>query len=98
MVTEGTGTRASVDSYSVAGKTGTVRKVTDGGYQDTSHLAFFAGFTPAENPRLVAVVLINEPKSKEYGGGTVAAPVFSRVMSGALRLLNVPPDNINEAA
>ena len=60
-------------------------------YEDTAHLAFFAGMTPAENPRLVAVVLINEPSSKEYGGGAIAAPVFARVMAGALRVLNVPP-------
>lgn len=97
VVTEGTGSRASISSYTVAGKTGTVRKVNEKGYQDTHHLAFFAGITPADNPRLVAVVLINDPKSKEYGGGTVAAPVFSRVISGALRLLNVPPNNIDEA-
>lgn len=97
VVTEGTGSRANISSYTVAGKTGTVRKVSETGYQDTRHLAFFAGITPAENPRLVAVVLINDPKSKEYSGGSVAAPVFSRVISGALRLLNVPPNNIDEA-
>jgi len=97
VVTEGTGSRANISSYSVAGKTGTVRKVNETGYQDTHHLAFFAGIAPAENPRLVAVVLINDPKSKEYGGGAVAAPVFSRVISGALRLLNIPPNNMSEA-
>jgi cell division protein FtsI (penicillin-binding protein 3) len=97
VVTQGTGSRASVSSYTVAGKTGTVRKVNEAGYQDTHHLAFFAGITPAENPRLVAVVLINDPQSKEFGGGTVAAPVFSRVISGALRLLNVPPNNMGGA-
>jgi cell division protein FtsI (penicillin-binding protein 3) len=97
VVSDGTGSRANISSYTVAGKTGTVRKVSAKGYEDTHHLAFFAGITPAENPRLVAVVLINDPQSKEYGGGTVAAPVFSRVISGALRLLNVPPNNLNEA-
>ncbi len=94
VVADGTGEKAQIDSYTVAGKTGTVRKVSEAGYQDTHHLAFFAGITPAENPRLVAVVLINDPSVHEYGGGAIAAPVFSRIMSGALRLLNVPPSNI----
>jgi cell division protein FtsI (penicillin-binding protein 3) len=98
VVTEGTGSLADISSYTVAGKTGTVRKVNEAGYQDTHHLAFFAGITPADNPRLVAVVLINDPDATEFGGGAVAAPVFSRVISGALRLLNVPPNSIIEAA
>lgn len=93
-VTEtGTGARATVDGYSVAGKTGTVRKVGETGYEDTRHLAFFAGMAPADNPRVVAVVMVNDPKQGEYGGGAVAAPVFARVIAGTLRLLNVPPDN-----
>jgi len=91
VVTEGTGSKAAIPAYQVAGKTGTVRKIGEGGYEDTQHLAFFAGMTPAEDPRLVAVVLINEPQTQAYGGGALAAPVFSRVMGGALRLLNVPP-------
>ena len=91
VVTDGTGGKAAIPAYQVAGKTGTVRKIGEGGYEDTQHLAFFAGMTPAEDPRLVAVVLINEPQTQEYGGGALAAPVFSRVMGGALRLLNVPP-------
>jgi cell division protein FtsI (penicillin-binding protein 3) len=98
VVTEGTGTKAAIDSYQVAGKTGTVRKVGKEGYQDTQHIAFFAGMTPVREPRLVGIVLINEPKSKAYGGGSIAAPVFSRVMEGALRLLNVPPNDFEEAA
>jgi len=91
VVTEGTGSKAAIPAYQVAGKTGTVRKIGEEGYEDTQHIAFFAGMTPADDPRLVAVVLINEPQTKEYGGGALAAPVFSRVMGGALRLLNVPP-------
>ncbi len=91
VVTEGTGSKAAIPAYQVAGKTGTVRKIGEGGYKDTQHIAFFAGMTPADAPRLVAVVLINEPQTQEYGGGALAAPVFSRVMGGALRLLNVPP-------
>ncbi|HIL94987.1 MAG TPA: penicillin-binding protein 2, partial [Pseudomonadales bacterium] len=71
-VTEGTGKKAAIDSYTVAGKTGTVRKVGKDGYQDTRHLAFFAGITPVEIPRLVGVVMINDPKGEEYGGGAIA--------------------------
>jgi cell division protein FtsI (penicillin-binding protein 3) len=87
-----------MEAYTVAGKTGTVRKVGEDGYEDTRHMAFFAGITPAVNPRLVGVVMINEPKGKDYGGGAIAAPVFSKIMAGALRLLNVPPDDLDEAA
>ena len=96
VIDEGTGSRASIEDYSVAGKTGTVRKVGEAGYEDTRHMAFFAGMTPAKDPRLVGVVMINEPTSAEYGGGAIAAPVFSRVMQEALRLLNIPP--LDEAA
>ncbi|MCZ6501776.1 MAG: penicillin-binding transpeptidase domain-containing protein [Gammaproteobacteria bacterium] len=98
VVTEGTGKKAKIESFSVAGKTGTVRKVGKGGYQDTLHIAFFAGMTPVNKPRLVGIVLINEPRTTAYGGGSIAAPVFSRVMAGALRLLNVPPNDIDGAA
>ncbi len=91
VITEGTGVKAAVPAYEVAGKTGTVRKIGESGYEDTAHIAFFAGMIPAEDPRLVAVVLINEPSTEEYGGGAIAAPVFARVMAGALRVLNVPP-------
>lgn len=91
VVTEGTARKAAIDGYEVAGKTGTVRKIGEEGYQDTEHLAFFAGIAPVDRPRLVGVVLINEPKTEAYGGGDIAAPVFSRVMKNALRILNVPP-------
>lgn len=94
----GTGSRASMEAYSVAGKTGTARKVGKAGYDDTRHIAFFAGMTPAESPRLVGIVMIDEPKGDQYGGGAIAAPVFSRVMAGALRLLNVTPNYSDKAA
>lgn len=97
VVTQGTGSRAAIDSYRVAGKTGTVRKIGENGYQDTEHIAFFAGMAPVKNPRIVGLVLINEPKTKAYGGGSIAAPVFSRVMAEALRILNIPPSDINGA-
>ena len=91
----GTGTRAIVPSYRVAGKTGTVHKPSkDGGYADDVYAAVFAGMAPASKPRLVCVVIIDNPKGEQYYGGEVAAPVFSRIMAESLRLLNVAPDNL----
>jgi cell division protein FtsI (penicillin-binding protein 3) len=90
----GTATQARVAGYRVAGKTGTVRKSEAGGYSSDKYLAVFAGMAPASKPRLVMVVLVNEPGNGKYYGGQVAAPVFSRVMSGALRLMAVPPDDL----
>ena len=90
---KGTGRRAAVPGYRVAGKTGTVHKVGRGGYIDDQYVSTFAGIAPVSNPRLVTVVMIDNPKGQEYYGGEVAAPVFSRAVGGALRLLNVPPDN-----
>ena len=90
----GTGNRAFVEGYRVAGKTGTVHKTVVGGYSEDRYLSLFAGMAPASNPRLIAVVIIDEPKGDQYYGGLVAAPVFSNVMAGALRLLDIPPDNL----
>lgn len=92
---EGTGLRAAVSGYHVAGKTGTVHKSTAGGYAEDRYLSVFAGMAPASHPRLVSVVMINEPTDGEYYGGVVAAPVFSKIMSGALRLLDIPPDDLS---
>jgi cell division protein FtsI (penicillin-binding protein 3) len=89
---EGTGSHAAISGYRVAGKTGTARKATQGGYADDRHVAVFAGMAPATQPRLVTVVVINEPRNKEYYGGQIAAPVFANVTAGGLRLLNVVPD------
>jgi cell division protein FtsI (penicillin-binding protein 3) len=90
----GTATRAQLSSYSVAGKTGTVHKAGVGGYADDRYMAVFAGVAPASNPRLVTVVMIDEPNLDKYHGGEAAAPVFARVVSDALRILNVAPDKI----
>ncbi len=90
----GTGSRAAVAGYRIAGKTGTVKKASAGGYSDDSYIAVFAGMAPASNPRLAMVVTINEPRGDVYYGGKVAAPVFSKVMSGALRLMDIAPDNV----
>ena len=94
---EGTAPKAAIPGYTVAGKTGTVKKSVAGGYAEKRYLAVFAGMVPATDPRLVMVVMVNEPRAGKYYGGQVAAPVFSGVMSGALRLLNIPPDVIPEA-
>ena len=94
----GTAPKAKVRGYRVAGKTGTTRKVSDGGYDDGRHVALFAGFAPAADPKIVVVVVINEPRGTAIGGGSVAAPVFARVMARALRILGVAPDHLAPAS
>ena len=91
---QGTARRARVMGYRVSGKTGTAWKAADGGYSTNKYMAVFGGVVPASNPRLAAVVVIDEPTGGAYYGGEVAAPVFSSVMSGALRLLAIPPDDL----
>lgn len=88
----GTATRAAVANYRVAGKTGTAKKATAGGYADKRYQSVFAGLIPASAPRLAMVVMVDEPRGEEYYGGAVAAPVFAEVMTGAMRLLNIAPD------
>ena len=91
----GTGRRAMIDGYSVGGKTGTLHKVkVGGGYDESRYMSAFAGLSPIDNPRLVTVVVIDEPSQGDYFGGLVAAPVFSEVTGNALRLLQVTPDRI----
>lgn len=94
----GTATRAAVLGYHVAGKTGTARRSARGGYE-RRYIAYFAGLVPVENPRFSMVVVVNDPDPSKggstYGGGYVSAPVFARVMEGALRLMDVPPDDID---
>ena len=91
VVSSGTGKAASIPGYSVAGKTGTTHVSENGSYADDRYISQFAGMAPAGNPSMVAVIAINEPQGK-YFGGEVAAPVFSRIMAGALRLRNINPD------
>jgi cell division protein FtsI (penicillin-binding protein 3) len=92
VVTRGTGKRAQPGFYSAGGKTGTVHLVGAQGYEDGQYKAIFAGIAPIDNPRIVTIVAVDAPQSGEYYGGEVAAPVFARVMSDALRLLNVKPE------
>lgn len=88
----GTAPGARVPGYRVAGKTGTTRLVGSEGYTDKRHLALFAGVAPLTAPKIVMVVVVNEPKGEEVGGGAVAGPLFSRVTERAMRLLGVSPD------
>lgn len=91
----GTGRSARVPGYRVAGKTGTSRKSISGGYANR-YVSSFIGYAPASRPALAAVVVINDPGGENYYGGQVAAPVFSRVMASALRLHNIPPDDLQQ--
>ncbi|HVB47111.1 MAG TPA: penicillin-binding protein 2 [Burkholderiales bacterium] len=88
----GTGPRARIMGWTVAGKTGTAHIAENGGYAAHKYIASFVGFAPASAPRLIVAVMIDQPGGKDYYGGLVAAPVFAQVMQGALRMLNVPHD------
>jgi cell division protein FtsI (penicillin-binding protein 3) len=94
MVTHegGTAPMARVAGYRVAGKTGTAHKFVNGSYDGKAYISSFVGLAPASDPRLVVAVMLDEPNGREYYGGLVAAPVFSKVMSGALRFMALPPD------
>ena len=91
---EGTGKLADIAGYHVAGKTGTAHVAVNGGYSTDKYISVFAGMAPASDPRLVAVVVINQPTHGNYMGGKVSAPVFAQVMRGALRLLDITPDDL----
>ncbi|MEX0740143.1 MAG: penicillin-binding protein 2 [Pseudohongiella sp.] len=86
---------ASVPFYSVAGKTGTARVVGASGYEANLHNSMFAGFVPADDPRVVVIIVVNEPKGAQHYGSQVAAPVFARIAAGTMRLLDVTPDTID---
>jgi cell division protein FtsI (penicillin-binding protein 3) len=98
----GTATRANVRGYLVGGKTGTSRKASGGGYAAKRYSAVFVGLVPASRPKFATAIVINDPQSHDsagdlvYGGGAVAAPVFHRVMDGALRLMDVAPDDVQQ--
>ena len=90
-VVEQSVSRARVKGYRVGGKTGTAEIFSDG-YSGDTHNAFFVGIAPISNPRIVTVVVVNEPQGQKYYGGQVAAPIFSLIVSGALRIMGIPPD------
>jgi cell division protein FtsI (penicillin-binding protein 3) len=91
----GSATRAAVRGYHVGGKTGTSRKFTRGGYEK-KYISLFAGVVPLDRPKFAMVVVIHNPSGRDYYGGLVSAPVFHNVMDGALRLMDVPPDRIEQ--
>ena len=96
VVVDGTGKRAKVPGYRVAGKTGTSHLSQSGGYSEDRYISVFAGFAPVSDPRLAIVVVVQDPKEGDYFGGVVAAPVFSEVMGHALRLGGIEPDAIDD--
>ncbi len=96
VVNEGSGKRAHVPGYRVAGKTGTSHRSQSGGYSEDSYVSVFAGFAPVSDPRLAMVVVVHDPKAGQHFGGAVAAPVFADVMSHALRLGGIEPDNVDD--
>ncbi len=93
---EGTALRAAVPGYRIAGKTGTAHKAQGGGYASDQYMSLFAGMAPASAPRVVTIVVIDNPRKGGYYGGLAAAPVFSRMMSDTLRLMNIEPDRSAE--
>ena len=94
----GIGVNAGITGYRVAGKTGTAWKFAAGGYSEDKYFSISAGLVPASDPRLAAVVVIDEPSGHLYYGSDVAAPVFADVMSESLRLLAIPPDALTDDA
>ena len=95
VVTEGTGHRAAVPGYRVAGKTGTSHRSQSGGYAEDRYVSVFAGFAPVSDPRIAVAVVMTDPKAGQHFGSVVAAPIFSDVMSDALRLGGIEPDDVD---
>ncbi len=89
---DGTGKLAAIPNYQIAGKSGTTRRVTSSGYDEKSHNSMFIGLAPYPNPRLAMLVFVIDPKGSEYYGGAVAGPVFSKVMTDALKMYGIPPN------
>ena len=94
---DGTAIKAAIPGYRVAGKTGTAHKAQAGGYAKDAYMSLFAGFAPVSDPRVAMVVVVDGAKKGGYYGGTVSAPVFSRVMAETLRLMNIPLDKSLDA-
>jgi cell division protein FtsI (penicillin-binding protein 3) len=86
---------AQVANYRTAGKTGTARKLTNGGYAEQKYVSSFVGFAPASNPRVIVAIMVDEPGGKFFYGGQVAAPAFANMVSSSMRVLNVQPDAPN---
>ena len=91
----GTGKKAQVDGFRIAGKTGTAQKAENGGYSKDKYIASFVGIAPIDKPRFVIAVMVDEPKGVRTGG-QVAAPIFSKIAGDALRRLQMSPDQLNQ--
>jgi len=100
VIEDGTAKRAAIEGYTVGGKTGTARLYTGNQkkdkYSNKEHISLFAGITPLDKPKLAIVVIVNQPKTKVHFGGYVAAPVFKKIATDSLRILNISPDNISD--
>ena len=97
VIEDGTGRKAKIDGYTVGGKTGTGRlHIKKEGYDSKNHISLFAGIVPLSLPKLVIVVVIDQPQAKTHGGSDIAAPVFNKIATDSLRILNVNPDNISD--
>ncbi|ROR94787.1 cell division protein FtsI (penicillin-binding protein 3) [Sinobacterium caligoides] len=92
----GTGTRAAIKGYNVAGKSGTAHKADRGGYSENEYTAIFAGIAPVDDPRLIIVVVVNDPKAGQHYGGQVSAPVFAEVAAATLAAMGAPPDRLQD--
>jgi cell division protein FtsI (penicillin-binding protein 3) len=93
----GTGKRARVEGYEVAGKTGTAQKAVAGGYSQTDYVASFVGFLPASSPEIALIVVVDEPQPF-HTGGVVAGPAFSRIADQTVRCLGIPPEGLERLA
>jgi cell division protein FtsI/penicillin-binding protein 2 len=98
VVVEGTGKLAAVPGYRVAGKTGTAQRSENGNYDDKQHTSWFAGFLPMPDPRLVIVVVIEDPAERDFWASTVAAPVFAEIAAAAATILDIPPTAVEDDA
>ena len=97
VIEDGTGKKAKIDGYTVGGKTGTGRlHIKKEGYDSKNHISLFAGIVPLSLPKLVIIVVIDQPQTKTHGGSDIAAPVFNKIATDSLRILNVSPDNISD--
>jgi cell division protein FtsI/penicillin-binding protein 2 len=83
---------ATGQGWSFAGKTGTAQKFVDGAYSHTEHVSSFVGFMPAEDPAFVALVMVDNPHTKQYYGAEVSAPVFANIAKQIATIMNIPPD------
>lgn len=91
----GAGAIPPIKDYTIAIKTGTVKKIDHNGHYTNKYIAYTAGIAPASNPRIAMIIVINEPNNNCYYGGTVSAPIFGKITEQVLHLMNIQPDKLN---